>query len=73
MKEGRKYLFNDALNTVYLWLYGVGVNKGCSGDSPFCVWKEAHERRKNNKVQNIVIFTNAQKLDLLLSISNIEH
>ena len=24
MKEGRSVLFNDALNTFYLWLYGVG-------------------------------------------------
>ena len=23
MKEGRSVLFNDALNTFYLWLYGV--------------------------------------------------
>ena len=23
-KEGRKCLYNDALNTFYLWLYGVG-------------------------------------------------
>ena len=24
LKEGRMFLFNDALNTFYLWLYGVG-------------------------------------------------
>ena len=24
MKEGRKFLFNDALNTFYLRLYGIG-------------------------------------------------
>ena len=23
-KEGRKLLLNDALNTFYLWLYGIG-------------------------------------------------
>ena len=32
-KEGRKVLFYDALNTFYLWLYGVGQMVKDNSDS----------------------------------------
>ena len=28
IKQGRKFLFNDALSIFYVWLYGVGHNYG---------------------------------------------